>query len=368
MPFANLDAALTPEPLMRTCFRSVFLVATCALAAACGEGGARATTALADSTSARDTTGPVYGATGADIIRVVPVEIEVIGLPAGWEGMRIAALSDFHLGMWEGNTATALAAVQRAIAEKPDVFVLLGDYVARGRDYAALDRVLAPLRGKPVYAVLGNEDMVEDPDEPDSTLIRTRQSMQRAGVQLLENRRAPFARNGDTAYIGGIDPYTARRPEWRRAEIYGGIPGGAQTPLILAHMPVAAVTMPTDKYAAMIAGHTFCGQVEVPGTPRLTWFNTEVLPGTPTPASTRIYRVRGATLFVTCGIGFGYVPVRFGAPPEIAMITLRGVGSAVPQDSARAPGAVNVDSLIQSFTPEAADSGDAAEVDSAGAG
>lgn len=351
---------------MRTSFRFAVLVLTCALAAACGEGGARATTAAdADSTTRTDSARTVYGATGGDNVRVVPVEIEVVGLPAGWEGMRIAALSDFHLGMWPDNTATALAAVQRAIAEKPDAFVLLGDYVTRGTDYTALDRVLAPLRGKPVYAVLGNEDMAEDPDEPDSTLIRTRQAMQRAGIQLLENRRAPFARNGDTAYIGGIDPYTARRPEWRRAEIFGGIPGGARTPLILAHMPVAAVTLPTDKYPAVLSGHTFCGQIEVPGTPRLTWLNTEVFPGTANPASTRIYRVRGSTLFVTCGIGFGYVPVRFGAPPEVAMITLRGVGTATPQDSARAPGAVNVDSLIQSFTPDTADREDA---DSAAAG
>lgn len=353
---------------MRACLRFAVLVSTCALAAACGQGGTRSTAAQADSAAAaRDTTGPVYGATGADNIRVVPVEIEVIGLPAGWEGMRIAALSDFHLGMWGDNTATALAAVQRAVAENPDVFVLLGDYVARGQDYAALDRVLAPLKGKPVYAVLGNEDMAEDPDEPDSTLIRTRQAMRRAGVQLLENRRAPFARNGDTAYIAGIDPYTARRPEWRRAEIYGGIPGGARTPLLLAHMPVAAVTLPTDKYAAVLSGHTFCGQLEVPGTPRLTWFNSEVLPGTPDPASTRIYRVRGSTLFLTCGIGFGYVPVRYGSPPEVAMITLRGVGTAAPADSARAPGAVNVDSLIQSFTPEERDSADT-EADTAAAG
>jgi predicted MPP superfamily phosphohydrolase len=302
-----------------------------------------------------DSARTIYGATGADNVRVVPVEIEVVGLPAGWEGMRVAALSDFHLGLWGDNTATALAAVQRAIAENPDVFVLLGDYVARGQDYAALDRVLAPLKGKPVFAVLGNEDMAEDPDEPDSTLIRTRQAMQRAGIQLLENRRAPFVRNRDTAYIAGIGPYTARMPDWRRAEVFGGIPGGGRTPLLLGHMPVAAVTLPTDKYAAMISGHTFCGRVEVPGTPRLTWLNTEIFPGTPNPANTRIYRVRGSTLFVTCGIGFGYVPVRFGSPPEVAMITLRGVGNVAQADTANAPGAVNVDSLIQSFTPEAPD-------------
>jgi predicted MPP superfamily phosphohydrolase len=337
---------------MRTSLRSAYLPFVCALlAAACGREGPRAAEAAADSTATRDSLAHVYGATPAENVRVVPVEIEVVGLPAGWEGMRVAALSDFHLGLWSDNTDAARAAVERAVAEKPDVFVLLGDYVARGGDYGALERVLAPLRGKPVYAVLGNEDMVEDPQEPDSMRMRTRQALSRAGVQLLEDQRMRFVRGGDTAYIGGIDPYTARRPEWRRAEIFGRIPGGAATPLLLSHMPVAAVSVPTGKYPAVLSGHTFCGQVEVPGTPRLTWLNTEVFPGTPSPASTRIYRVRGSTLFVTCGVGFGYVPVRYGSPPEVAMITLRGVGGAAPADSAKA-GAVNVDSLIQQFTPD----------------
>ena len=346
---------------MRTAFRFFVLIPLFALSAAC-EGG-RGDAAKADEAAPVDSARIIYGATGADNVRVTPVELDIAGLPAGWEGMKIAALSDFHLGMWAGNAATARAAVERAVAERPDIFVLLGDYVSRGGDYAALDQVLAPLKGKPVFAVLGDRDMLERSDEPDSTAILTRQALSRAGVVLLENRRAPFVRRSDTAYIAGIDPYTARRPDWRRAEIFGGIPGGGKTPLLLAHMPVAAVTLPTDKYPAMLSGHTFCGQVEVPGTPRLTWFNTEVLPGTANPASTRIYRVRGSTLFVTCGLGFGYVPVRFGASPEVALITLRGVGGEEAADSAQAPAGVNVDSLIQTFTP---DTTGRSEPDSAG--
>jgi predicted MPP superfamily phosphohydrolase len=342
---------------MRTCLRLAVLSLALTFAAACG-GGPRAASATADADSAglADSARTIYGATGADNVRVVPVEIEVAGLPAGWEGMRIAALSDFHLGMWKDNAATARAAVERAVAERPDAIVLLGDYVARGGDYAALERVLAPLQGRRVFAVLGNEDVAEDRDAPDSTAVRTRQALQRAGVVLLENRRAPLIRNGDTAYVGGIDPYTARRPEWQRAEIFGAVPGAPATTILLSHMPVAALSLPTGKYPAVLAGHTFCGQVEVPGTPRLAWLNTEVLPGTPNPAVTRIYRVRGSTLFVTCGVGFGYVPVRFGAPPEVAMITLRGAGTTAAADSTRGPGAVNVDSLIQQFTPDSAPS------------
>lgn len=339
---------------MRTAFRSSLLIPTCALAlAACGRGGG-GDAARADSAQGVDSARILYGATGADNVRVVPVELDVKELPAGWEGMRIAALSDFHLGMWHDHEATARAAVQRAVAEGPDVYVLLGDYVARGQDYAALDRILAPLRGKPVFAVLGDRDVQEKPEGPDSAAIRTREALRRNGVVVLENSRARFSRRGDTAYIAGIDPYTARRPDWRRAEIFGGIPGGAGTPLLLAHMPVAAVTLPTEKYSAILSGHTFCGQVEVPGTPRLSWLNTEVFPGTSNPASTRIYRVRGTTLFVTCGLGFGYVPVRFGAPPEVAMITLRSAGAATAGPDTAAAGAVNVDSLIQQFTPDTA--------------
>lgn len=321
-------------------------------ASACGLGGGPPEKVVSDSADAATDPRAVYGVPASENVVVTPVEIELVELPAGWSGMRIAALSDFQLGLWPDNERVARAAVQRAVAERPDLIVLLGDYVARGGDYAALDRVLAPLKGRRVFAVLGNEDMAERSEGPDSTRIRTVQALERNGVTVLLDRRAPFARGGDTAYVAGVDPYVARRPDWRRAEIYGGLPGAPSTMLLLAHMPVAAVTIPTDRYPAMLAGNTFCGNVEVPGTPRLSWVNSEVFPGTPEPATRRIYRVRGATLFITCGVGYSFVPVRFGHPPEVALITLRGVGvGPAGQDSARAAPAVNVDSLIQAFDP-----------------
>jgi uncharacterized protein len=294
---------------------------------------------------------PVYGATGSDNLRIVPVEIEIAEIPPGWSGMRIAVISDLQLGLWEGNEATARTAVARAVAERPDLVVLLGDYVMQGGDYAALDRVLAPLRGRRTLAVLGDRDMAERPEGPDSAQIRVREALERNGVQVLLNTRAAVVHGGDTAYIAGIDPFTARRPDWRRAEIWNGIPAGPSTVVVLSHMPVAAATMPVDRYPAMIAGHTFCGEVTVPETPRLRWLNTEVFPGTPEPERTRIYRIRGATLFVTCGVGFGYVPVRFGAPPEVAMVTLRAIGAVVADTASAVADDAVTDSLIRQFTP-----------------
>lgn len=325
--------------------------------AACGgeEAPAAAPTAAEDSARAAALEeDSLYGATAAENVRVTPVEIEVPGLPEGWNGMRVAAVSDLQIGLWPDNERVARAALERAVRERPDMVVLLGDYLARGADLAALDRVLQPLQGRPVFAVLGNADEIDDPQSPDTARARLVQALERNGVRVLRNARAPFARGGDTAYVAGVEPYTARRPDWRQAEIFGGIPGGgARTPLLLSHMPAVLAHVPEDKYPAILAGHTFCGQAEVPGTPRLSWLNTEVFPGT-TPPGRRIYRMNGSTLFVTCGVGYSFVPVRFGHPPEVAMVTLRaqggmekpGAGAAAGDSAPRQP---NLDSLLQVY-------------------
>jgi predicted MPP superfamily phosphohydrolase len=336
---------------MRSTPRSLLVLALAALAAqGCRRGHQSADTSLPDDTVRLASPADVYGVSAAQNVVVTPVEIEDPDLPPGWSGMRIAALSDFQLGLWPDNEKVALAAVQRAAATRADLYVLLGDYVARGDDYGAIDRVLAPLRGRTVMAVLGTEDESEEPrGDADSARVRTIEALRRAGVTVLRDSRAEFTYGGSTAYVAGLQPYLARRPDWQRADIYGGIPGGPNTMIVLSHMPVTAVTLPTDRYPIMLAGHTFCGQVEVPGTPRLAWFNTTVLPGTANPGKTRIWRVRGTTLFATCGTGYSFVPVRFGAPPEVALITLRALGPARPAtDSARAA-QPNVDSLIRTY-------------------
>jgi hypothetical protein len=168
-------------------------------------------------------------------------------------------------------------------------------------------------------------------------------------VSVLRNSKVPFSRGGDTAYVGGVEPYLARRADWRKADAFYGAGEGPNTMLLLAHMPVTGVAVPSGRYPVILSGHTFCGQVEVPMTPRLAWFNTQVLTGTANPDRTRIWRIRGATVFATCGLGYSFVPVRFGAPPEVALITLRAVGPAVRTDSAKAPPQPNVDSLIRVF-------------------
>lgn len=319
--------------------------------AACGDDVAGGRTARIPASEPEEET--LYGAPAAENLRVVPVEVEVPDLPEGWDGMRVAALSDFQLGLWEDNADVAAAAVRRAVQERPDLVVLLGDYVARGEQTAALNRVLAPLRGRLTMAVLGDRDK-RDPEElqggeADSTALAIVRTLQQNGVVVLSNERGRMVRGGDTAYVAGLDPYVARKPEWRQAEIFASIPRAGSTPLVLSHMPAAVYAAPDSTYPLMVAGHTFCGRMEVPGTPRLSWVNTELFPS---PAhriagADRLYRVGGNGLFITCGVGYSFVPVRLGAPPEIALITLRRVGGAKKETDA--PPRANVDSLLQQY-------------------
>ena len=341
---------------MRSPARSLFpalLLAT--LAAGCGDRLEEPEATLVEQGPSADS---LYGASTAENLRVVPVEVEVPGLPEGWDGMRVAAISDFNLGLWGDNALVAEAAARRAASLRPDLVVLLGDYVARQSGLADLPRVLAPLRGLTIMAVMGDRDQRdpgESQGEPDSAAIRIRQVLEQGGVIVLDNERGRLVRGGDTAYVAGIDPYVPRRPEWRQAEIFGAIPRSGSTPLLLSHSPGGVLAAPDSAYPLVVAGNTFCGRVEVPGTTRLSWINTVQLPGSRVAGTERLYRVDGNGLFITCGVGYGFVPVRLGAPPEVALITLRRPVSAEPAASPDSSNAA-LDSLLRVYESRA-DSG-----------
>jgi predicted MPP superfamily phosphohydrolase len=305
-----------------------------------GEGAAPSTVAAADSIA----TDTLYGTPPADIVRVTPVEIDVPNLPAGLDGTRIAVLSDFQLGLWSDNAAVAEAAVKKAAQSGADVVVLLGDYIARGNDTVQLARVLAPLRGKPAFAVLGDRDI-----RSDSTEAHAAHTLRQAGVLVLRHETAPFVRGGDTLRFAGLDPHLLGRgsaeQEWAVASL-----GGSRT-VLLSHVPGLVPRVEQTPYAAALAGHTFCGNVEIAGTPRLSWLNSEILANVQTPGVPRLYRIGKTTLFVTCGTGYSFVPVRFGAPPEVGLVTLRRSGAA----PAEAPAPPPIDSLLRQY--ERADTG-----------
>ncbi|HET8654230.1 MAG TPA: hypothetical protein VFL93_01760 [Longimicrobiaceae bacterium] len=322
----------------------------CVLAAgACGRGASPeaatpARPAFADQAEPWDTMPPsrIYGATPIDNLQVTPVELDLAGIPTGWNGMRLAVLSDFELSRWAANPAVVAAAVQEAVSERPDIVVLLGGYVDRMADTAALARVLAPLRGHLTLAVLGGQDVRTDSLE--AAVTRT---LTAAGARVLRNASIPIIHDGDTAFVAGIDPHLDEKTWDDKRYILAQMANVGRMGLLLTHAPPLAVAAPHDAFPGVLAGNTVCGSVEVSGTPRLSWLTSTAIPGALVPGTKRLFRFGRTVMFVTCGLGYGFLPVRFSAPPEIAMVTLHPVGG--PKQAAEPKDTLSIDSLVRVY-------------------
>jgi uncharacterized protein len=259
----------------------------------------------------------IYGATAVDNLRFLPVELELRGVPRGWNGMRIVVLSDFLLGLWPDNARVAEIAARAAAEAEPDLIVLLGDFLGVGGDPAMLDRVLAPLQGRQVLAVLGDRDVASE--ERAAAIV---ERLNARGIRVLRNELVAMERGRDTAYIAGIDPGGAVFSPDVQARIFDLLPEGGATPLLLSHLPEVLQRLPQGRFPAVLAGHVFCGDADVPGSPRLATLEEETLAQARVRRTTRLFRSGDNTMFVTCGLGYSFVPARFAAPPEIPIVTL----------------------------------------------
>lgn len=259
------------------------------------------------------------------VVRHVAVESDA------WSGppLRIGVISDTHVGSPHVGAKRVRDIVARMNALKPDIVVLLGDYAGSHEPAAArtsaeraeilagveaLGGLRAPLG---VHGVLGNHDWwyggvaIED-------------AMRRAGITALANDAMHVETVGGGFYVAGLESLSSLRspPSLEAALRYAP----TDAPVIaLMHEPDSFAQVPTG-VALSLAGHSHCGQV------RLPFVGAIVLPS---PGSARwpcgLYD-DGRKLYVTGGVGTSILPVRFGAPPEIALVTLSAPPAALAQN------------------------------------
>lgn len=349
-------AAFYPDPMKIQRISAVLLtLATTSLQVACGSEVESAPTEQPSEARPDSLLEPwerippdsLYGATAVENVTVVPVVLDVLGMPVEWDGMRIAVISDLQLGLWEENEAVAAEAVRRAVEEEPDIIVLLGDYIARGDDTDALRRVLDPLRGKNAFAVLGDRDI-----RTDSIEAAISGAIRASGVTLLQNSAGSITRNGATGGIVGLHPDLVNDPWATQEYVLAATGGGAATPLLITHHAPLVARAPENRYAAALAGNTVCGPVEVPGTPRLSWLSSQAVPGAAVPGAERLFMFDNTVTFITCGVGYSFLPTRLGGLPEVALVTLRSIEAAQQEpEPAVEDTSAAADSLLRSYTP-----------------
>jgi hypothetical protein len=89
------------------------------------------------------------------------------------------------------------------------------------------------------------------------------------------------------------------------------------TNLLLSHNPDVFPVARRQGFDLTLAGHTHGGQVNFEILDRHINVSRLI-----TPYTQGLYREEGKSIYVTTGVGTIGVPVRFGAPPEVALIRL----------------------------------------------
>lgn len=241
-----------------------------------------------------------------------------IGLPS-WpnelNGLRIAVISDLHPGGLSIRREKLRFLVEKANQTRPDLILLAGDFVDTALGLSVIDPEITAAELKSlraphgVFAVLGNHDWWLDG-------ARVRKALEEAGIKVLDNEVAQLElpeRNGQRLWIAGF------------GDLWEGSPNvNATLSEIINDAPVIALTHNPDLFpriparvALTVAGHTHGGQVALPLLGR---------PIVPSKFGERFAAghiiEEGRHLFVTTGIGVSILPVRFGVPPEVALLTL----------------------------------------------
>lgn len=245
----------------------------------------------------------------AGVDRIARYDMASADVPQELDGYRIAFATDFHLpSAFKERQLQGTVKALRAL--KPDVILLGGDY-QEGCDYveplfSALGSLVPP---DGIYAVLGNNDFERCTDE-------IALSMHQNGIRLLD-----YA--ADTLHTGlvvvGV-PYSTHPPlvqplvERQRTDDYV---------IFFTHSPdiVESAALSPQRIDLALAGHTHGGQI--------TFFYL-VAPETGSRYGRRFLygrrrTSRGVPIIISRGLGTSRMPIRFCAPTDITVVTLRAL-------------------------------------------
>ena len=219
--------------------------------------------------------------------------------------LRIVQLTDLHLRRL-GEYHEWVAAEVNAL--DADIVVLTGDSVDQRQRLDALGIFLEWLdQGPQRYAILGNWErwVFGDDIAPLAAIYAAH------GTRLLVNESVEHRHQGRSLLITGLDDYIGGEADYESAVRDQPSPANH---LLLEHCPEFRDYLHATTWTPnlMLAGHTHGGQVRLLG----------YAPIRPRGSGRYVegwYRDREPHLYVSAGLGTVLVPVRLGAPPEIAV-------------------------------------------------
>lgn len=265
---------------------------------------------------------------GAHDYRIRRKQIFLSNLPAAFDGLRIAQLSDIHSGSFFNKTAVK-GGVEMLLQEKPDIVMFTGDLVNNKASEIAgyidiFNKVKAPLG---VYSTLGNHDYGDyaswsSQQAKVSNLNDLKKAHEIMGWNLMMNENKIITSNGEQLAILGIENWgTGRFP--RYGDLSKAYEGTKDVPvkLLLSHDPShwdAQIRPEFKDIAITFSGHTHGFQLGVE-LGDFKWSPAQYL----YKQWAGLYEENNQYLYVNRGFGYLGFPGRIGILPEITIIELK---------------------------------------------
>jgi uncharacterized protein len=208
---------------------------------------------------------------------------------------RFVHFSDLH---HKGDRAHTQSVVNLINSLSPDFVCFTGDIL---EDANYLPESLELLSGikSPLYGVPGNHDYASGISFDD-----VRPAFASTGGAWLVDQQMPIA-NGKinligVAHITPLHPAPVAKPDMMN--------------LVMCHYPAYVKRYGDQKFDLMLAGHSHGCQVRIP------FYGPIVTPYAVDEYDLGLFRTKWGPLYVTSGIGWFPIPVRFNCRPEIVLV------------------------------------------------
>lgn len=243
-------------------------------------------------------------------------------VPAAFDGYRVVHISDLHAGIIAPYPEVVREVVEKVNAQSPDLIAFTGDLV--GNDATELDgleEILSNLKAPDgVFSVLGNHDYGPYRQWPSKqaqaeNLADLKRRETAMGWHLLLNGNRILHRGTDSIAVVGVEN-DGKPPFPALGDLPKATQGtGEMFKLLLSHDPShwRRRVLPETDIQLMLAGHTHAMQFRLGNFSPSAWIY---------PEWGGLYTEGRQSLHVNTGLGCAMIPYRFGAWPEISVITL----------------------------------------------
>lgn len=208
---------------------------------------------------------------------------------------RLVQVTDIH---YKGDHHFLQKVVNAINREKPDFVCFTGDLIEEAEFAAEALDLLTKIKA-PLYGIPGNHDYWADMD-----FDAAREAFASTGGQWLMDEDVVTA-NGAIRLIGISGTKGAH---------FSANPGVKN--ILLSHYPSGVDAFQDTKFDLIMAGHSHGGQV------RLPWYGALIVPSGVGEFELGMYETPVGPLYVSSGIGYFYMNIRFCCRPEIVVFEI----------------------------------------------